>query len=298
LASRVAAAKMGFFTKEKSTVAGFAGDDVDDDGNTITEAAPGTFQELPAGMDFKAFDPEHPTANFAAFTKSVLRGVCAGLNVSYTGLSGDLEAVNYSSIRAGLLDERDAWRALQYWMIQHFCRPVFADWLWMALLSGEIALPAAKYEKFLAATFRPRGWSWVDPEKDADASQKAIAAALTTHTDVLADQGKAQDANRHYRAALDQASGIPQLPMALQEQLGRARDSVQREQQALEANHLTLRESFLEVQKSNFIFTTYISNSLTSMPPANTQMVISKRLSCFTKVILFQVSLLLMCLYT
>ena len=53
---------------------------------------------------------------------------------------------------------------------------------------------------------------------------------------LLADQGKAKDANRHYRAALEQASGIPQLPMALQEQLGRARDSVQREQQALEAS--------------------------------------------------------------
>jgi lambda family phage portal protein len=125
-----------------------------------------------------------------------------------------LEAVNYSSIRAGLLDERDAWRALQYWMIQHFCRPVFADWLWMALLSGEIALPAAKYEKFLAATFRPRGWSWVDPEKDADASQKAIAAALTTYTDVLADQGKDFEdtvAQLKYERDVVDKAGIPLL---------------------------------------------------------------------------------------
>lgn len=52
---------------------------------------------------------------------------------------------------------------------------------------------------------------------------------------LLADQGKSRDANHHYRAALEQASTLPQLPVALQEQLVRARDSVQREQQALEA---------------------------------------------------------------
>jgi lambda family phage portal protein len=190
VASRVAAAKMGFFTKEKGTAAGFGADDTDDDGNTITEAAPGTFQELPAGMDFKPFDPEHPTANFDAFCKGVLRGVATGLGVSYSGLTGDLTNANYSSLRAGLLPERDLWRALQGWVIEHFCQIVFADWLWMALLSGAIDLPVAKYEKFLAAEFQPRGWAWVDPESDANASEKAIAAGLNTYTHVLAEQGR------------------------------------------------------------------------------------------------------------
>lgn len=215
VASRVAAAKMGFFTKEKGTAAGFAGDDTDDDGNTITEAAPGTFQELPAGMDFKPFDPEHPTANFDAFCKGILRGICAGLDVSYTGLTGDLTAVNYSSIRAGLLDERDAWRFLQYWTIEHFCLPIFTEWLWLALLAGAIpGLPVAKYDKFLAPEFRPRGWAWVDPEKDASASEKAIGAGLNTYTEVLAEQGRDFEdtvAQLAYERKALTAAGIPLL---------------------------------------------------------------------------------------
>lgn len=220
VASRVAAAKMGFFTKEKDATAGFAGDDTDDDGNTITEAAPGTFQELPAGMDFKAFDPEHPTANYAAFCKGVLRGICAGLNVSYTGLSGDLEGVNYSSIRAGLLDERDAWRALQMWTIDHFCVPVFRDWLWMALLCGAVALPASKFDKFSTPVFRPRGWSWVDPEKDANASKTAIGSGLSTYTQVLADQGHDFEdtvAMLAYERGVLTAAGIPLMDVVPKE---------------------------------------------------------------------------------
>jgi aspartyl/asparaginyl beta-hydroxylase (cupin superfamily) len=79
---------------------------------------------------------------------------------------------------------------------------------------------------------------------DADAALAAYERALAMDPDflparldaghLLADQGKSLEANRHYRAALDQASKIPQLPMALQTPLGRARDSLQVEQAALE----------------------------------------------------------------
>ena len=80
---------------------------------------------------------------------------------------------------------------------------------------------------------------------DAPAALAAYERALVLDPDflparldaghLLADQGRSIDANRHYRAALDQASRIPKLPIALQTQLGRARDSVLIEDQALEA---------------------------------------------------------------
>ncbi len=79
---------------------------------------------------------------------------------------------------------------------------------------------------------------------DLDAALAAYERALAMDPDflparldaghLLADQGRSLDANRHYRTALSQASKLPQLPMALHAALGRARDSVQLEQTALE----------------------------------------------------------------
>src|SRR3989337_457635 len=47
--ARLGASKMGFFTSPDGD--GFMGDDVDDKGSIITDAEPGTFNQLPRGTD-------------------------------------------------------------------------------------------------------------------------------------------------------------------------------------------------------------------------------------------------------
>ena len=79
VASRVAASKMGFF-KRTNPDARYSGEDEehDDRGNVIQEADPGSMTELPFGVEFQAWDPEHPGGNFKPFVKAVLRGAsCA-----------------------------------------------------------------------------------------------------------------------------------------------------------------------------------------------------------------------------
>ena len=80
VASRVSACKMGFFKPDGGE--GYTGDDIDDVGNTISEASPASFELLPAGMDFQSFDPSHPAGNFAPFIKATLRGIASGLGAS------------------------------------------------------------------------------------------------------------------------------------------------------------------------------------------------------------------------
>jgi lambda family phage portal protein len=187
VAARVGASKMGFFTSPDGD--GFAGDDVDDKGSIITDAEPGTFNQLPRGTDFKEFDPTHPAGNFPFFIKAMLRGVSSGLGISYNSLASDLESVNYSSIRSGSIEERDQWKINQSWMIESFCQPVFEGWLRMALLSGAIPLPADKFTKFNAPHWNVRGWQWVDPLKDVKASVDAINNGLKTRSQIVAEQG-------------------------------------------------------------------------------------------------------------
>ncbi len=187
VASRLAAAKAGFYVAPP-------GDEYvgpkDEDGSFVQELEPGVFEVLPSGWDFKPYDPQHPTTAFKDFVKATLRGIASGLDVSYNYLANDLESVNYSSIRAGVLDEREVWKGLQKWMIEHFLTPVFEKWLEMALLTGELKLPVAKFEKFNAPSWQPRGWAWVDPLKDVQAAILAMQSGLKSATEIAAEQGK------------------------------------------------------------------------------------------------------------
>jgi capsid protein len=109
--------------------------------------------------------------------------------VSYTSLANDLEAVSYSSIRQGLLEERDHWRMVQNWVIEHFCQPVYLRWLRQTLDAGVVNLPASKFVKFSATIWVPRGWQWVDPRNEAEAQILAINNGLMTKTQALAERG-------------------------------------------------------------------------------------------------------------
>jgi lambda family phage portal protein len=188
VAAGVSAAKMGFFTSGDGEQ--YKGTDEDADGNLITEAEPGVFEQLPAGVKFEAWDPQHPTTSFGAFIKAMLRGAASGIGVSYTTLSNDLEGVSYSSIRQGTLEERETWKLMQTWMIEHFCADVFESWLLMALTTQKIPLPLTKFEKFNAPVWRPRGWSWVDPLKEVKSNIEAVNAGFMSAQDVASQQGQ------------------------------------------------------------------------------------------------------------
>ncbi len=186
--ARIGASKMGFFTSP--TGDGFVADDLD--GNMpIMEASPGTFHQLPNGVDFKSFDPQYPNNEFDVFHKAVLKGIASSLGVSYTSLSNDLEATSYSSIRQGALEERDQYRNLQAFMIQHFVRIVFDEWLGAAMEINSFGIPLRQYDRFSdAAEFRGKAWSWVDPQKEMNAAVMGLKNGVLSLQDVASQYGK------------------------------------------------------------------------------------------------------------
>ena len=194
VAARVGASKMGFFTTPEGDSAPLA-DDKDDAGNYITDAEPGSFTTLPKGVQFQDWNPDYPHANYAAFMKTRLRSIASGLGVTYHGLANDLEGVNFSSIRSGTLEERDAWMVLQNWFTEAFLRPVFLEWLSWSLSSGAIAYPAgaklpiAKFEKFSEHSWLGRRWGWVDPLKDIEAARLSIKSGIASPQMIAAQSG-------------------------------------------------------------------------------------------------------------
>jgi len=186
--ARVAASKMGFFTSPEGD--GFVGDDYDNHA-PIMSAEPATFTQLPAGMSFTAFDPQNPTDSFAEFEKGILRGIASGLGVSYVSLANNLEGVSYSSIRQGTIEDRDHFKMVQQFMIDQFIDPVYRAWLEMAITVGRVNLPMGKYDLFAdQVIYRPRGFAWVDPAKEINASVTALNNGIVSLQDVHSQYGR------------------------------------------------------------------------------------------------------------
>jgi len=187
VAARVAAAKMMFFqrkvgewgqAKEDPAGAGF-----------VMDAAPGQAGILPEGYEIASWDPSHPNTAFGAFVKDGTRRVATALGQNYNSLAGDLEGVNYSSIKAGLQNERDYYRAVQDWWRDTFLEPLYREWLRMAVVSGALVLDSRDFRKFEAVRFTGRGFPWVDPLKDVEGAILAVQSGLGTRTDFLEEQG-------------------------------------------------------------------------------------------------------------
>ncbi len=197
VASRMAAAKMGFITNDSpEAIAAYAerlsiqNDDLEGELEPRDmEVAPGVIEELMPGQGFEDFDPTHPNTAFEAFLKVMLRGVARGFGMSYLTLTGDVAEANYSSMRAGLIPERDHWRILQTVLAGRVHRRIYAGWLGMSILSKAVALPTSVPSDYLAHKWRPRGWKWVDPLKDLLALELAVSLGVDSRSNGAAQQG-------------------------------------------------------------------------------------------------------------
>ncbi len=193
IAARKGADTLGFFTSPN----GLPPDpnSSGSDAQAIEVSVPGTYDTLPEGYDFKSYDSKYPNDVYPTFIKSALRAVASAIGVAYNGLANDLEGVNYSSIRSGVLEEREFWMELQDWFAEAFLIPLYEDWLLMALGNGAIAgptgfqLPATKYQKFVAHNWQGRRWQWVDPLGDMQANILAMNNGLKSRTQICAETG-------------------------------------------------------------------------------------------------------------
>jgi lambda family phage portal protein len=189
--ARASAAKMIFLTRAADAPGeSYTGTDQDAAGNKITSIEPGGIEELPIGMKPEPWDPKQPTTQHDMFMRTSLNAFATGVGFAAMSLSGDLSGANYSSMRAGLLPERDAARLLQQWFAETYLYPLFSIWLETAIMKGTINLPEAKFEKFNKPIFVGRTWDWVDPEKDTTAKVMALRSGLASPYDVAGEQGK------------------------------------------------------------------------------------------------------------
>jgi lambda family phage portal protein len=161
-----------------------------------TPKEPGQAEILPQGWESTVNTPAHPNRETTAFKASYQRDYATAVNCEYANLCNDWSGVNYGSVRAGTLSERDMWMVMQQQMIGQCKSPVFHAWLRRFLslpISG--GFPLEKFDKFSEHEFRGRRWMWVDPLKDIKSAEVARAHGWKTDQQITSDFGGDFDDN-------------------------------------------------------------------------------------------------------
>lgn len=183
--ARIASANMAFYERDPEQE---IGDEFDDDGELLHELESGQMSVVPEGYKVTQTTFQ-PPAN-SDFQKDALRGSASGMGVNYNVLGNDYEGVSFSSLRQAILEDRDAWKRKQRWLIEQLATPVFNRWLKMALLKNAIpGLKASQLSLLKKHKFHGRRWQWVDPLKDEQAAGAALDNLTTSPMHILRDKG-------------------------------------------------------------------------------------------------------------
>lgn len=170
----------------------YEGDEPGSDGVSLENLSPGELRDI-GNKTVTNWDPSYPHQLYADFVKSALRRFASGTGVSYHSLSSDLEGVNFSSIRAGVLEDREIFKGMQDWFIRVFIMPVYERWVSRAIMSGQIRIGSTvlnrRPDEYFPASYTARRWGWVDPQKDSAANKMAIDERWKSRTQIIRDQG-------------------------------------------------------------------------------------------------------------
>lgn len=152
----------------------------------------GSMMPLFPGDKLQPFIPARPAAAFGNFLDNLFKFVAVSMDMPREFLLKDFSQMSYSAMRGAALE---AWRAFNRRRDRvgtGFMDPVFGLFLEEKVNDGTIDAP--DFYEYRAAYTRCRwigpGKGWVDPVKEAQASQIRIDGGISTLEDECAEQGK------------------------------------------------------------------------------------------------------------
>lgn len=211
IAARAAASHMGFFTTTEDGAGGIEtlADQKTDVGDFLSNLEPGVLQVLPKGYNFQKFDPAYPAAMLGDFIKSQKRSIANALSLCYNSLFGDLENVNYSSIRQNLVSEREMYKGLHAWLCNSLLNSIYQDFLREGFKNNAFIdrqgyqIPDFEIDSLMDEFhFTGRSWSWIDPKNDMEAAKIAIEIGTYTPERIAEMQGEDFHTNMVKTAAI------------------------------------------------------------------------------------------------
>lgn len=149
----------------------------------IEEFRPGMVEYLQPGEDVRFGSPTSDS-NYESYVRVQLHAIAAGLGITYEQLTGDLSQVNYSSLRAGLLEFR-RWIEILRW---HVFIPMFCNQVWRRFIDRAYVAGVINRQDYGVVWSAPK-FEMIDPLKDAQADTLMMRNGTLTLREAIARQG-------------------------------------------------------------------------------------------------------------
>jgi len=144
-----------------------------------TDIEPGMIFKLQPGEEIETLVPNFPVPGLESFVFMLARRIGAALGLSWQTVLNDWSQSNYSSARTQILEERLVWAIEQNELIDCL------RWIWEqvhldAALRGDSRSRGVSVEDIRSVQAITPAKPWIDPQKEAAATQLKLEMGLTT----------------------------------------------------------------------------------------------------------------------
>ena len=177
IAAKISSCQGIFYQRNGQTPTGdFLKQEENDDGVFLTELSPGTASVVPNGYSVKTLTPNHPSSQYGEFVKAMGKRVASSMGTNYNTLFGDLQSVNYSSLRQANIAQNSFYKSWQKFLIDNWKNVEFELFLRSYIINkASSKLKPSEYKKYL------RSYQFIgktDPSYDISKQILAIERSL------------------------------------------------------------------------------------------------------------------------
>jgi lambda family phage portal protein len=205
LTSARIAASLGMYIK-KGDAGSFPEGEYDEDEQRNIDIQPGMIYDgLKPGEEVGMIKSDRPNPNLQTFRNGQLRAVSAGSRGSYSSIARDYNGT-YSAQRQELVESFEGYNIFQDTFVAGISRPMYRNWLKMAIASGVIVVPPDVDAKSLFnAVYSGPVMPWIDPKKESEAWKTLLRGGASTESDwIRAKGGNPADVKRRRKTEIDE----------------------------------------------------------------------------------------------
>lgn len=201
VAARISAALAFFIRKGPADMYTPPTDGTDDKPREFPIAPGMTFDDLRAGEEVGSIQSNRPNVALNIWREGQLRSVAAGTRSGYSSVARDYDGT-YSSQRQELVEGFEGFAVLQDAFIAQWSRPVFRNWLELAITSGRVFVPPdVDRNTLFNALYLAPVMPWIDPAKESKAWREQIRGGAASESEWIRARGRNPDEVRRQRTA-------------------------------------------------------------------------------------------------
>lgn len=153
--------------------------------------APGIVVDtLLPGEDVGMIESNRPNPFLEGFRNGQLKAVAAGTRSTYSSVARSYDGT-YSAQRQELVEGQLGYDQLQHEFIDYWCRRVYRNFLRMAILSGQLRVPADVDQRTIyGAFYQGPVMPWINPVHEAEAWEKIIKAGGGDEAEMARSRGR------------------------------------------------------------------------------------------------------------